>query len=158
MTRILLLTALILPLAGCADLNLFQDRDDGPRRPVPRPEIIEEIPEDAREVEEFDTTSTEEREEALGDVTTESVGDLLGTTIASLGDPTEQGFWLKTPLVSEITQGRVVYEASGVTVRVELRPSEAAGGGSQISLAAMRLLGVALTALPELSVYLDNGA
>lgn len=78
----------------------------------------------------------------------------LGNTVASLGDPGEDGFWLKTPLVSAPTPGRVVYVASGRSVQVELRPLDgAAGGGSEISMAAMRLLDAPLTGLPELVVY-----
>ncbi len=83
-------------------------------------------------------------------------GGRLGTTIASLGDPAEPGFWLKTPLVTEPRQGRVVYAVSGRSVQVQLLPSGGpAGGGSQVSLAAMRLLDAPLTGLPELEVYVN---
>ena len=78
----------------------------------------------------------------------------IGTTIASLGDPAEGGFWVKTALVSAPTSGRVVYVNSGRSVQVQLIPLDGpAGGGSQISLAAMRLLDAPLTGLPELVVY-----
>ena len=78
----------------------------------------------------------------------------IGTTIASLGDPAEAGFWVKTSLVSAPTKGRVVYVSSGRSVQVDLIPLDGpAGGGSQISLAAMRLLDAPLTGLPELVVY-----
>lgn len=81
-------------------------------------------------------------------------GVSLGTTVASLGDPSEAGFWLKTPLVAAASPGRVEYAGTGQAVEVELRPSGTeAGGGSQISLAAMRALGAPLTGLPELRVY-----
>ncbi len=76
----------------------------------------------------------------------------LGTTVASLGSPTEGGLWLETPLVEAPTQGRVEY--NGQTVAVQLRPSGGEpGSGSQISLEAMRALGAPLTGLPELTVY-----
>ncbi len=76
----------------------------------------------------------------------------LGTTVASLGSPTEGGLWLETPLVDEPTQGRVEY--NGQSVSVQLRPSGGEpGSGSQISLEAMRALGAPLTGLPELTVY-----
>lgn len=76
----------------------------------------------------------------------------LGTTVASLGAPTDPGLWLETPLVAAPTQGRVEY--NGQTVAVELRPSGGEpGSGSQISLEAMRALGAPLTGLPELTVF-----
>ena len=78
----------------------------------------------------------------------------IGNTIATLGDPGEGGFWLKTPLVSSNQSGRVVYVASGRSVQVELRPLNGpSGGGSQISMQAMRLLDAPLTGFPELVVY-----
>ena len=103
----------------------------------------------ARTVEEFDTTTEADRAAA---VAAPVGGQQLGTTIASLGSPTEPGIWLRTGLVTELVQGRVEFQ--GVSVNVELRPSGGpASAGSQISLAAMRLLGAPLTGLPELVVY-----
>ena len=59
---------------------------------------------------------------------------------------------METPLVAELVMGRV--EHDGNSVNVELRPSGGeSGSGSQISLAAMRLLEVPLTDLPEILVY-----
>ncbi|MDP5360728.1 MAG: D-galactarate dehydratase, partial [Paracoccaceae bacterium] len=102
-------------------------------------------------VEQFDTTTQEER--AAAAVTTQTPGDQeLGSTIASLGPPTEPGIWLKTPLVTALTAGRVTYQ--GKSINIELRPSGGApGSGSQISLAAMRLIEAPLTGLPELTVF-----
>ena len=101
---------------------------------------------------EFDTTSAEERAAALAGP---PEGErMLGRTVASLGNPADPGFWLETPLVSEVTQGRVVYGPSGNSVAVELRPIPgAATAGSRVSLPALRLLGAPLTGLPELTVY-----
>ena len=103
----------------------------------------------ARTAEEFDTTTAEDRAAAVA----APVGEQqLGTTIASLGSPTEPGIWLRTGLVTELVQGRAAYQ--GTSVNVELRPSGGpASAGSQISLAAMRLLGAPLTGLPELTVF-----
>jgi hypothetical protein len=57
-------------------------------------------------------------------------------------------------LVSEVTLGRVEVTATGKTVSLELRPSGGEpGSGSEISLPAMRLLEVPLTAIQELTVY-----
>lgn len=124
-------------------LDLTQTRPDLPPPPPP----------DARTVEQFDTTTAEDRAAATAGAPA-SGARRLGTTIATLGAPTEPGIWLKTPLVGETTMGRVVY--NGASVAVELRPSGGvAGSGSQISLAAMRLIGAPLTGLPEIAVYAD---
>lgn len=76
----------------------------------------------------------------------------LGTTVASLGSPTETGLWLKTGLVTTAQTGRISY--NGKTVTVQLIPSGGEpGAGSQISIEAMRALGAPLTGLPSLVVY-----
>ena len=100
----------------------------------------------------FDIVSSEQREDALNDdrVLAENK---LGHTIASLGNPAETGFWLKTPLVDRITRGSVIHENSGASVNLILLPLESSGTGSQMSLSAMRALGLALTDLPKLTVF-----
>jgi len=76
----------------------------------------------------------------------------LGTTVASLGDPSSPGLWLETSLVSVEMPGSVVSE-DGRSTEVTLRPSGgAAGAGSRISLAALQALGLSLTSLPTLTV------
>ncbi|MDX1781252.1 MAG: hypothetical protein R3256_08025 [Thalassovita sp.] len=81
---------------------------------------------------------------------------LLGTTVATLGDPAREGFWIETPLVAEPGKGRVRYPANGREVRVDLIPiAGAVTAGSRLSLGAMRLLDAPLTGLPEVEVYLD---
>ena len=107
--------------------------------------------EDARTVEEFDTTTAEQREEAA---VTNTGGNALGTTVASLGDAGQPGFWLETPLVSQPTTGRIRNPETGRTVQVDLRPIE--GGSSRISLAALRLLEAPLTELVTLEVFLNG--
>lgn len=110
-----------------------------------------EPPATARTVDEFDTTSAEERAAAAAPAQGGG-GALLGTSVASLGDPARPGFWLETPLVSAETQGRVAY--GGKWAQVTLIPIDGpATGGSRISLAAMRLLGAPLTDLPTVEVY-----
>lgn len=127
-----------------------------PVDPVTPPETLDPTPPPppppaARTVEDFDTTTQEDRAEALA-VEPVAASNELGTTIASLGPPAEPGIWLKTPLVTSLTPGRVEYQ--GNSVNVELRPSGgAAGSGSQMSLAAMRLIEAPLTALPEVTVF-----
>lgn len=76
----------------------------------------------------------------------------LGRSVVALGDPTDPGFWAKTPLVKDPQDGRLVYPETGASVLVELRPLEGASG-TQVSLAALRVLGTSLTALPELIIY-----
>lgn len=125
-------------------------------RPAPRPDLAARpapaAPGGARSPEAFDRTSPEERAAAAAPAP--SAGRLLGRTIAALGAPTEPGFWLETPLVTAPQPGRIVLRGSGAEARVELRPSGGApGSGSRLSLAAFRLLGLGLTALPELEVY-----
>lgn len=81
---------------------------------------------------------------------------LLGVTVASLGDPSRDGIWIETPLVSTPAKGRVTYVKSGRTVKVDLIPiSGPVTAGSRLSLAAMRLLDAPLTGLPEVQVYRD---
>jgi hypothetical protein len=156
-TRSILLIPLIL--SGCAEWDAFVQ---GPgavpvtgetAATLPAAVIAPLPPVEARTVEEFDTTTADERAAAVA--VPAAVAEVeIGTTIASLGSPTVPGIWMETPLVSEVVMGRVSYPLLGTSVALELRPSNgAAGSGSQISLAAMRLLGVPLTELPELVVF-----
>lgn len=81
-------------------------------------------------------------------------GVRLGTTIASLGDATKGGFWIRTPLVKETGKGRLVDRSTGKSVNVDLIPLPGpASAGSQVSLSALTTLGVGLTDLPEVEVY-----
>ena len=110
-------------------------------------------PADATTVEDFDTSTAAERAVALVSAASVRGEREIGHTIASLGNPARPGFWLETPLVSEPTKGRILYRATGKSVVVDLIPTGEASGSSRISLAALRLLGAALTGLPELIVY-----
>lgn len=101
----------------------------------------------------LDKTTQADRDEAL-DASSLSNEKKLGKTIASLGDVAQQGFWLKTPLVLAESEGRVVWADNGNSVNITLIPLQGEStAGSQISLAAMRTLGIPLTALPELIVF-----
>ena len=154
MRVILTLPALVLPalLAACAQ----QTSQSSAPKPAPTAATATSAtlrpPNNARTEEQFDTTSAEERSAAAA--APAAAERNLGSTVASLGDPTDPGFWLETPLVSSVTKGRVVYPANGKSAQVELRPIEGpASGGSRISLPAMRLIGAPLTDLPTLTVY-----
>lgn len=77
----------------------------------------------------------------------------LGRTLAGLGAPGEAGLWLRTGLVAAPRPGRIVAE-NGQSLEVELRPSGTEpGAGSQISLAALRALGLPISGLATLRVY-----
>lgn len=103
-------------------------------------------PSGARTAAAFDRSTAEERAAATA---TPAAGAPLGTVVASLGNPAEQGFWLRSALVKEKRAGSVRL-ASGASVQVELLPL--AGGGAQLSLAAYRALGLNLTDLPSVTV------
>lgn len=155
-------------LAGCAGQGpgLFDRRIGSPPpatapAPTPTPEptagVGAEAPPSPEAVGEGDVFAggvTNPDEDGGPDAAATPTDGRIGTTVASLGDPGEDGFWVKTPLVSAPTSGRVVYVTSGRSVQVQLIPLDGpSGGGSQISLAAMRLLDAPLTGLPELVVY-----
>lgn len=145
---------LILPflaLGGCATPEFQAIFGTAPQAPIATVvAVAPPPPKNATTVADFDTTSQADRDAAV--TTVAAAQTRLGTTVASLGSPTEPGIWLKTPLVTTLTAGRVTYQ--GNAINIELRPSGgAAGSGSQISLAAMRLLEAPLTGLPELTVF-----
>lgn len=163
--RIIVASLLVALVAGCGGIKLpfSGNRDKAPVaigdasqegviRPRARPgKLGGQVPDGARTVEDFDTTTSAERNAAQQDT---SGGRKLGVTIASLGSPTEPGFWLKTPLVSQTKPGRVVYPISAKSVQVTLQPIDGpASAGSRMSLAALRLLGAPLTGLLEVEVY-----
>ena len=134
----------VLIVSGC----VVPSPVDGRTVTVETPELAAPPPpKSARTVEQFDTTTEAQRVAAA----TGAGGKFLGTTVASLGDPSRAGFWIETPLVTTRGTGRLVYPATGRSAEVELIP--AAGGGSRVSLAALRLLEAPLTELPVLEVY-----
>lgn len=139
-----------------------QSTADGQMRPLARPETLNTSvsapPPAARTVEEFDTTTAEQRSEAVAEAEAAGAETDLGLTIASLGSPSEPGFWLKTPLVSVPAKGRVIYPATGKSVAVELIPIDGPKtAGSRMSLPAMRLIEAPLTELPEVRVFRVSG-
>lgn len=158
MKRMLILA---VALSGCGDFfgrggDGVSDADLAPPpgmvRPKPRPGTNAAPDAGATTAEAFDTTTDEER--AAATTQEPAAEEKLGRTVATLGNPANPGFWLETPLVETVRQGRVVAVKSGASVKVELRPIDApVGAGSRISLAALRLLEVGLTGLHELDVY-----
>jgi hypothetical protein len=165
-TSVVILAGLIL--AGCdgnfSQGGLFKPKPQQPAkaesasgpRPAARPEGVAAKPAaTAHTAEQFDTTTPKQRAEAVAGAS-DGGARKLGTTIASLGNPAEAGFWIKTPLVSKAGKGRVVYPATGKSVAVDLIPIEGPKtAGSSVSLAALRLLGAPLAGLPELIVFTE---
>ncbi|MFC7703307.1 hypothetical protein ACFQXB_03755 [Plastorhodobacter daqingensis] len=139
--------ALALGLAACADTAHSPPQTAQPAAapasasPAPRPGAT------ARSAADFDTASAEERAAARAPATG---GQELGRNTVSLGNPAETGFWLRTPLVSTETPGRVV-AANGQAVNVTLIPASDTGG--RLSLSAYQALGLPLTALPTVQVF-----
>ena len=151
------MTKFVYPLIGLMLLGACSDLVQAPRETPPAqtapateaPKLVVRPPANARTAAQFDTTSTAEREAAKA--AAPKAGETrLGTTVATLGPAAETGIWLKTSLVSSVTPGRVT-GPNGKSINVELRP--AGGAGTQISLAALRLLELPLTAMPSLTVY-----
>lgn len=150
-----------LALAGCTQMAATTERPAPPpataeqtaaataaaavtRAPAPRP-AARATPA------QLDTTTPQQR--AAAAQAPASAETRLGTTVGSLGNPSEGGFWIKTPLVQARAQGRIVNPATGKSAQVELIPLTGSGTGSQVSLPALQLLGVPLTDLPTLEVY-----
>jgi len=150
--RALLALSLVLAVVGC-DSGFrplgFMDRFRGnDASDVPPPAVAEEVAEEVAAEAEADAATGQEAEAPAPSVAPGS----LGTTVASLGDPTRPGLWLETPLVSAETAGTLVAE-NGNRIDVTLVPSGgAAGSGSRISVAAMQALGLGLTDLATLTV------
>lgn len=133
-------TLAALGLVGCSEGILGQKSEqdaetakvlpDGTTRPVARPkELVEE-------------------NSGVAAVQTKGV---LGTTVVSLGTPSEPGLWLKTPLAISAGKGRVEY--AGKRIDVQLIPIEGEpSSGSRMSLPVMQALGIPLTDLAEVQV------
>ncbi|RXV62123.1 hypothetical protein C6W92_11495 [Roseovarius sp. A46] len=94
-----------------------------------------------------------EKDEAATPQDAPAAPTLPATTVASLGDVTRPGLWMRTPLVTSPMRGRVSDPRTGRAVVLDLIPLEAEpGAGSRMSLAAYQQLNLPLTALPELRV------
>ncbi len=174
--RVCVLICLLLVTAACAKMPFAQKPSEGTRPEAPAGEIVGQPvrprarPGDldlsattsparkpatsARTVEQFDTTTPEERQAAAAAPVQTGGEQRLGDTVASLGDVTKPGFWLETPLVSSPKTGRVYFPGSGKSAQVDLIPIDGPDtAGSRISLAAMRLIEAPLTDLPTIEVF-----
>ena len=146
----LMALCMLVALGGCERLGLTQGTPVGEAsRPLPPATATTGrvlAPQIARTATALDQTSEAERAAALARA---AAGAELGRLVVSLGNPAEQGFWLRSALVTAPRPG-IARLASGQTVQVDLLP--AAGGGPQLSLAAYRALGLGLTDLPMVTV------
>jgi len=125
----------VLPLAACAAL--------GPDPIEPSPQITAVEP-------------AETIVDGTGVVPPEGDGRFMGFTVTTLGDATNPGLWIETPLVTEEGPGRVVSE-NGLQLFLTLRPSGGArNSGSRLSLQGFQELGIPLTDLPTLTVISDS--
>ncbi|QFT92659.1 hypothetical protein FIU86_07380 [Roseovarius sp. THAF9] len=165
MKRFVSLLACTVGLSACDMLPTMQQQAPPPDPAPQSTEAEAEVqtagvapPANARTADEFDTTTEEERAAAVQAAQSGGGDRDLGTTVASLGAAADSGIWMKTPLVDSPGKGRVEYPAKGTTVAVDLIPLDAEpGSGSQLSLAAMRLLEADLTGLPEVRVFATGG-
>lgn len=165
--------AAVFSLGACAQLGMGQPEDTGVAATNAQPETstadMAAVPADpvltsappppraANTQASLDTTTPEQRKQAAAPATPQAAATVLGTTVASLGSPTEPGFWLKTPLVTSQTAGRVTNTANGKSSAVTLIPIDGpATGGSRLSLPAMRLIEAPLTELVDLTVTLGG--
>lgn len=152
------ITSLLPGKGGGVDTTAPLDATARPGAQALEPDVAEVVTapppsEAARTADEFDTTTDAQRTmaEARPDPAAEQ---RLGETVASLGDPTQAGLWIKSPLVKTAGSGRIENPANGKSVQVELIPLAGADtAGSQVSLAALRLLEAPLTDLATLIVY-----
>ncbi|MDA7963094.1 hypothetical protein [Ruegeria sp.] len=134
------LFSLIVLLAGCDAIRSTSDRWFGGAEPQPAPEPV------VAEVEPEEPPATATQAGWVG----------ARTTIAGLGDPNTPGRWLETPLVEAEINGRIVVPKTGAQAYVTLVPASGpAGGGSRLSLEAMRALLLPFDELVELDVYSD---
>lgn len=162
MTRFIALIC-VLAVSACSNLGMRGPAApdtpavDGPMRPHSRPVGLgRSVPKNARTAEQFDVTTAQERAEAAK-APPVAAERALGSTVASLGDPAQPGFWIKTPLANSQGKGRVSYPAKGTSVQVDVYPLEGeASAGSRLSLAAFRVLEAPLTDLPEVDVFLGQ--
>lgn len=152
MKHVLLVVVAASLLPGCAVLNRLKPAPKAPPVEIVAPvEAPTTLPALGTGQSAAALDGTTEAEKAAATAPAAAGARELGTTTVALGSPAEQGFWLKSPLVTVAGKGRVV-TASGASVAVELQPGN---GGSLLSLAAFRALGLSLTDLPEVTVLAE---
>lgn len=147
MQKLVICLFLLSPLAGCA---LLDRSPAAAPATAAAPAPIASLTPLARSAAALDSTTEAERSAALA--TAPAGGQSLGRVTVTLGSPGEQGFWLRSALVTAPAKGRVVTD-QGATLNVDLMPGTS---GAQLSLAAFRALDLPLTSLPSVSVFTEN--
>lgn len=137
-----LIIPLVLVLSSCGAIDRVRDRWSGGDAPEPAAA-------GAQTAAALDATTQADKAAALS--AGGKGGTSLGQVVVSLGSPSEQGFWLRSALVSAPAKGRVVTD-QGASIAVDLLPGT---GAAQLSLPAFRALGLPLTGLPQVTVYTD---
>ena len=141
------LCLLIVSLSGCALLNRPAA---APPTAIAAAPVAPPVAPLARSAAALDTSTDAQRSAALQ--AGPGAGQDLGRVTVTLGNPTEQGFWLRSALVTTPAKGRVTTD-QGASVSVDLLPGTA---GAQLSLAAFRTLGLPLTGLPSVTVFTEK--
>ena len=143
----ILLLALAFAATGCANLP-FPGREAPSPAPASATVAAPAAPVlggPAQSAASFDTASEAQKEAARAVAAAAPAGGELGEVTVALGDPADPGLWVKSALVMEDGPG-TVRTASGAAIAVTLRPL-GSDGGAQISLAALRALGLPLAGL-----------
>ena len=146
--RILIPMIVAISLPGCSIINRVANPAPPPvAAPIPAAIAPMGV---GQAAEDLDKTTAADKAAAVA-LSAGAGARELGRVVVGLGSPAEQGFWLKSPLIAGAAPGRVVTEG-GKSVAVDLIPGT---GAALLSLAAYRALGLALTDLPEVTVFAD---
>jgi hypothetical protein len=139
------LTVMMLALAGC---DVFQAGQPA-KAPVAAVPVSASPLGVGKTAAALDSTTAAEKAAALA--APKGGAHKIGSAVVALGNPAEQGFWLKSALIVVPGKGHVVTEDGG-SIAVDLLPGD---GAAQLSLAAFRALGLGLTDLPEVTIFSD---
>jgi hypothetical protein len=147
-----LLSAALILSSGCSNMDGLKPKPAAPVPSAPVNEVVLPVATTSlttgATAAAFDQTTAAEKASALNAAPT-SGARALGQVVVSLGNPAEQGFWLRSSLVSVASKGTVKV-SGGPSLAVDLLPGQS---GAQLSLAAFRALGLTLTDLPEVAVF-----
>ncbi|MEJ6708736.1 MAG: hypothetical protein QNK92_08025 [Amylibacter sp.] len=154
-----LLTALALGACSMPNTGLFKSKKTAdpvaqtPTQTNTRPKLRPDAP--TEPLTEQTATNVTDAQIAKATKPTERPEQDKGLTIASLGLLNQDGFWLSTSLVKTETKGRVVLEKTYAYVNLTLLPNGTpARSGSQLSIATMQVLGVPITSLLPVRVFI----
>lgn len=141
-----------LSTCGLVDRISGKTANAGAGSAEPAPQIALSATPGAKSAAALDLTTDAEKAAATA-APADPAARSLGSVVVALGSPAEQGFWLRSALVTAPGKGRVTI-ASGASVAVDLEPGS---GAALLSLAAYRALGLGLTELPDVKVFADQG-